>query len=64
MTATGFAPFDDEGVLPNLAHVIPNSIHGKHGTLNCIAVFAGSAARDRVVQHLNDIGNAECAHFL
>ncbi|KAG6379300.1 hypothetical protein JVT61DRAFT_11755 [Boletus reticuloceps] len=45
------------GVYSALAHIIPNSVHGKPDTLKCIAMFAGPAARDEVMHHLNNIGN-------
>ncbi|KAF8432745.1 hypothetical protein L210DRAFT_3413118 [Boletus edulis BED1] len=45
------------GAYPALAHIIPNSIHGKPDTLKCITMFAGPAARDEVMHHLNNIVN-------
>ncbi|KAF8133262.1 hypothetical protein EV363DRAFT_1162606 [Boletus edulis] len=57
---TGFAFMHSKkkpGAYPALAHIIPNSIHGKPDTLKCITMFAGPAARDEVMHHLNDIGN-------
>ncbi|KAF8133265.1 hypothetical protein EV363DRAFT_1295460 [Boletus edulis] len=45
------------GFYPALAHIIPNSVHGKPDTLKCIAMFAGPAASDEVMHHLNNIGN-------
>ncbi|KAK2462687.1 hypothetical protein APHAL10511_005303 [Amanita phalloides] len=45
-------PHNDAGITPILAHIIPDSVHGK-----CIAKFAGTAARDDAVHHLNKIGN-------
>ncbi|KAI9573140.1 hypothetical protein HD554DRAFT_2276719 [Boletus coccyginus] len=57
LTGTGFVPFDNDGILPALAHIIPISVHGKPETLKCIAMFAGAATRDDIVSHLNNIGN-------
>ncbi|KAH7885711.1 hypothetical protein F5I97DRAFT_1808679 [Phlebopus sp. FC_14] len=51
------ATFDGDGVDPILAHIIPNSVHDKPDTLKCIAMFAGTAARDCVMQQSNDVGN-------
>ncbi|KAF8432753.1 hypothetical protein L210DRAFT_2767593 [Boletus edulis BED1] len=57
LTDQAFRPFNKRGLLPTLAHIIPNSVHGKPDTLKCIAMFAGAAAVDEVVHHLNNIGN-------
>ncbi|KAF8133264.1 hypothetical protein EV363DRAFT_50264 [Boletus edulis] len=57
LTDQPFRPFNKRGMLPALAHIIPNSVHGKPDTLKCIAMFAGAAAVDEVVHHLNNIGN-------
>ncbi|KAG6379321.1 hypothetical protein JVT61DRAFT_11778 [Boletus reticuloceps] len=57
LTGTEFVPFNNAGIYPALAHIIPNSVHGKPDTLKCIAMFAGAAARDDVVRHLNNIDN-------
>lgn len=53
---TGMA-FDSMGIVPILAHVIPNSVHDKPDTLKCIAMFAGNRVRDLVIRYLNDTGN-------
>ncbi|KAF8330340.1 uncharacterized protein EI90DRAFT_2922256 [Cantharellus anzutake] len=51
-------PFDPEdGVKPHLAHIIPNSVHNKPDTIECIAMFAGAAVRDIVLEQLNGLGN-------
>jgi len=50
-------PFDEKGVTPILAHIIPNSVHNKPDTIRCIAMLAGTAVRDVVVQQLNGLGN-------
>ncbi|KAH9987603.1 hypothetical protein BJV74DRAFT_841102, partial [Russula compacta] len=47
----------NEEVRPALAHIVPNSVHGKPDTLKCIAMFAGAITRDVVMNHLNSIGN-------
>ncbi|KAG8220712.1 hypothetical protein J3R82DRAFT_3035 [Butyriboletus roseoflavus] len=57
LTGRKFAPFKKGGMLPALAHIIPNSVRGKPDTLKCIAMFAGGSARDIIVSHLNKIGN-------
>jgi len=54
---TGFT-FSLRGLKPILAHIIPHSVHHKPDTLKCIAMFAGDATRDLVVDNLNSIGNA------
>ncbi|KAH9981765.1 hypothetical protein BJV74DRAFT_854001 [Russula compacta] len=53
-----FMPFDPDGLLPALAHIIPNSVQGKPNTLKCIAMFASVVTKDVVMNHLNNIGNA------
>ncbi|KAF8330341.1 uncharacterized protein EI90DRAFT_3124374 [Cantharellus anzutake] len=51
-------PFDPEyGVDPILAHVIPNSVHNKPETIKCIAMLAGTAVCDLVLEQLNGPGN-------
>ncbi|KAH9979819.1 hypothetical protein BJV74DRAFT_887892 [Russula compacta] len=57
LTGSGFQPFDPDGVRPALAHIVPDSAHGKPDTLKCIAMFAGAITRDVVMNHLNSIGN-------
>ncbi|KAF8133266.1 hypothetical protein EV363DRAFT_1397502 [Boletus edulis] len=57
LTDQPFRPFNNAGVFLQLAHIIPNSVHAKPDTLKCIAMFAGAAAVDEVVHHLNNIGN-------
>ncbi|KAH9987610.1 hypothetical protein BJV74DRAFT_841160 [Russula compacta] len=57
LTGHEFKPFNRRGVRPALAHVVPNSVHGKPDTLKCIAMFGGAITRDVVMNHLNSIGN-------
>jgi len=54
---TGMTFVGPMGVVPILAHVIPNSVHDKPDTLKCIAMFAGERVRDLVIQYLNHTGN-------
>lgn len=42
---------------PNLAHIIPSSIHGKPDTMKCLAMFAGGSASDSDLKHMNGVGN-------
>ncbi|KAF8120553.1 hypothetical protein EV363DRAFT_1474419 [Boletus edulis] len=42
LTDTEFRPCRKFGIYPALAHIIPNSVHGKPGTLKYIAMFAAS----------------------
>ncbi|KAF8548107.1 hypothetical protein OG21DRAFT_1607096 [Imleria badia] len=58
LTAMSFPPSNEPGIRPTLAHIIPNSVHSKPATLECIAMLAGAAVRDDVVSYLNNIGNA------
>ncbi|KAK2459975.1 hypothetical protein APHAL10511_007981 [Amanita phalloides] len=57
VSALPFCPEDPDGYRPIMAHVIPNSVHGKPDTLKCIAMFAGEETRNEVMSHLNGIGN-------
>ncbi|KAF8325089.1 uncharacterized protein EI90DRAFT_3129205 [Cantharellus anzutake] len=54
---TGLSFDTEDSVKPHLAHIIPNSVHNKPDTIKCIAMLAGTAVRDLVLEQLNDLGN-------
>ncbi|KIM76455.1 hypothetical protein PILCRDRAFT_826234 [Piloderma croceum F 1598] len=57
LTGSPFYPMDPDGVDPILSHIIPDSIHNKPHTLECIGMLAGTKVWDIVVKNLNEIGN-------
>ncbi|KAH9961286.1 hypothetical protein BC827DRAFT_1359354 [Russula dissimulans] len=54
---TGMSFYTKNGVKPILAHIIPDSVHNKPDTIKCIALLAGIAVCDLVLEQLNDLGN-------
>ncbi|KAF8330339.1 uncharacterized protein EI90DRAFT_3124372 [Cantharellus anzutake] len=57
LTGLPFAFDPEDGVKPHLAHIIPYLVHNKPETIKCIAMLAGTAICDLVLEQLNGPGN-------